>query len=200
PELTYSRPERWEDVRADRAAGRSRALDKARAELERQYLASPLEALATAARMPEALWVELTDRNRAHRAAQRAFILEYPGCIPERLERQTWLSRLAHTRPVFEAAAEYARARREVPAEGEAAGKTQHAGMQMPGGSRSRPVADTSGNGDTPPHEPANPNKVGTSLTHQEGDGSTITVVSESANQAPQKLPAEDVEPVINYR
>ncbi|PMP87616.1 MAG: hypothetical protein C0183_02015, partial [Roseiflexus castenholzii] len=47
------------------------------------------------------------------RAQQRRYILAHPGCIPDRWERQRWLSRLYAARPRVLAAAEYLRGRQK---------------------------------------------------------------------------------------
>ena len=70
-----------------------------------------VEALADA---PEAQWKGLNERWDAIRAYQRRYILDHPGCIADRLERQRWLSRLKAARPRILAAAEYARIRRAI--------------------------------------------------------------------------------------
>jgi hypothetical protein len=69
-------------------------------------------ALAELAALDDADWSHLLARWDAIRHAQRRHILEHPGCIPDQLERQRWLSRLLVARPRLLAAAEYARARR----------------------------------------------------------------------------------------
>jgi hypothetical protein len=69
-------------------------------------------ALAELAALDEADWSRLLARWDTIRHAQRGHILEHPGCIPDQLERQRWLSRLLVARPRLLAAAEYARARR----------------------------------------------------------------------------------------
>ena len=59
-------------------------------------------------------WARLLARWEAIRACQRVHILAHPGCIPDRLERQRWLSRLRAATPRILAAAEYARIRRAI--------------------------------------------------------------------------------------
>ena len=78
-----------------------------------QYLDQIIDELAA---FPEREWQELLERWDAIRRAQRAYILAHPGCIPDRLERQRWLSRLLAARPFILAAAEYARIRRAIEA------------------------------------------------------------------------------------
>jgi hypothetical protein len=73
--------------------------------------------IAELAVFPEKEWQELLARWDAIRDAQRAYILAHPGCIPDRLERQRWLSRLLAARPLILAAAEYARIRRTIEAD-----------------------------------------------------------------------------------
>ncbi|HWQ14605.1 MAG TPA: ATP-binding protein [Roseiflexaceae bacterium] len=69
----------------------------------------------------DADWAMFLERWAAIREAQRAYILAYPGCIPDRLERQRWLSRLLACTPRIIAAAEYARIRKAIePDEGTA--------------------------------------------------------------------------------
>lgn len=69
------------------------------------------EALAGAT---DERWQWLIQRWDAIRLAQRRYILRHPGCIPERQERQRWLSRLRAARRRVLAMAEYARIRRAV--------------------------------------------------------------------------------------
>lgn len=59
-------------------------------------------------------WMQLLARWDAIRMAQWAHILANPGCIPDRLERQRWLSRLLAATPRILAAVEYARTRRAI--------------------------------------------------------------------------------------
>lgn len=68
-------------------------------------------AVAELARLSDEAWAELLARWDAIRQAQRAYILANPGCIPDRLERQRWLSRLAAATPRILAAAGYQRQR-----------------------------------------------------------------------------------------
>jgi hypothetical protein len=67
--------------------------------------------VAELASLSEGEWERVNARWDAISAFQRGYILRHPGCIPERLERQQWLSRLLVARPRLLAAAEYARAR-----------------------------------------------------------------------------------------
>lgn len=64
-----------------------------------------------AVQLSEQDWVLLLARWDAIRLYQRAYILEHPGCIPDRFERQMWLSRLFAARPRLLAEVEYHRAR-----------------------------------------------------------------------------------------
>ncbi|MGB9750712.1 ATP-binding protein [Roseiflexus castenholzii] len=65
------------------------------------------------ARLDEADWERLLRRWECIRAQQRRYILAHPGCIPDRWERQRWLSRLYAARPRVLAAAEYLRGRQK---------------------------------------------------------------------------------------
>lgn len=69
------------------------------------------EAVAIMAAMEEAEWQAMNQRWDVIRAYHRAYIIANPGCIPDRFERQMWLSRLRATRPRILAAIEYARIR-----------------------------------------------------------------------------------------
>jgi hypothetical protein len=66
------------------------------------------------AQMPEAEWEYVLDRWATIRAVQRAFLLDHPGCIPDQLERQRWLSRLWAATPRVLAAAQYQRQRQAI--------------------------------------------------------------------------------------
>lgn len=67
--------------------------------------------VAELAALGDGEWERVLGRWEAIRTFQRGYILRHPGCIPDRLERQRWLSRLLAARPRLLAAAEYARAR-----------------------------------------------------------------------------------------
>ncbi len=56
-------------------------------------------------------WSLIMQRWPAIAQAQRRYILEHPGCIADRSERQRWLSRLAFARPRLLVEAEYRRLR-----------------------------------------------------------------------------------------
>jgi hypothetical protein len=75
------------------------------------YGACDERIVATLAALGDADWQRVLARWDAIRRCQRQFILDHPGCIADRLERQTWLSRLFAARPRVLAAAEYERAR-----------------------------------------------------------------------------------------
>ena len=78
------------------------------------YGAAPVDATAQRlAALDDVAWRRLGARWDQIRLHQRALILANPGCIPERLERQRWLSRLRIARPRVLAAAEYLRMRQE---------------------------------------------------------------------------------------
>ncbi|MFO7167057.1 MAG: type IV secretory system conjugative DNA transfer family protein [Chloroflexota bacterium] len=70
------------------------------------------ETVAALAALDQAEWEHVLARWNAIRGCQRQYILDHPGCVPDRFERQRWLSRLLAARPRLLAAAEYARARR----------------------------------------------------------------------------------------
>jgi hypothetical protein len=72
----------------------------------------------------ETQWAALLARWDAIRKAQRQYILNHPGCISERLERQVWLSRLSAARPRVLAMAEYARIRHTLSPEAPLAERT----------------------------------------------------------------------------
>jgi hypothetical protein len=66
----------------------------------------------TLAQLDAPSWGRLIERWSAIQRCQRDYILAHPGCIPDRMERQRWLSRLLVAQPRALAAAEYARAGR----------------------------------------------------------------------------------------
>jgi hypothetical protein len=68
-------------------------------------------AVALAQQLSDTEWEYLLQRWDAIRQVQRQYILDCPGCIPARLERQRWLSRLLVAQPRILAAATYARIR-----------------------------------------------------------------------------------------
>jgi hypothetical protein len=53
----------------------------------------------------------MNSRWAAIARVQRQYILDHPGCIPERNERVRWLSRLGYARPRLLAEAEFLRIR-----------------------------------------------------------------------------------------
>ena len=69
------------------------------------------EVVATMAAMGDTEWQAMNQRWDVIRAYHRAYIIANPGCIPDRFERQMWLSRLRATRPRILAAIEYRRIR-----------------------------------------------------------------------------------------
>jgi hypothetical protein len=76
------------------------------------YREDDLQRLAgDLARLPAADWQFLLERWKRLRQYQRDYILRQPGCIPDRLERQRWLSRLAYATPRVLAMASYERNR-----------------------------------------------------------------------------------------
>ena len=96
--------------------------------------AHPANVVQTLADASDADWQAVLDRWAAIRAYHRAYIIAHPGCIAvdttitdpdpdlqtarraakQRLDRQTWLSRLLVATPRVLAAAEYARIRRQI--------------------------------------------------------------------------------------
>jgi hypothetical protein len=60
-------------------------------------------------------WSLLCERWCAISAAQRQYILNHPGCIPDRDERVRWLSRLGYARPRLLAEAEQLRMQAALP-------------------------------------------------------------------------------------
>jgi hypothetical protein len=92
--------------------------------------AAPAELGQRLARqLSERQWHKLKERWNAIRLAQRQHILRHPGCIPERLERQQWLSRLLVARPRILAEIEYHRQRPAIVA-GQAASGTRRLAAQ----------------------------------------------------------------------
>lgn len=76
------------------------------------YSAAHFQRLvAGLAALPTNEWEYLVSRWREVAAAQRAHLLTHPGCIPDRLERQRWLSRLWAALPRVLVAAVYQRQR-----------------------------------------------------------------------------------------
>jgi hypothetical protein len=74
----------------------------------------PNALAAEIARRSDEEWTRLLDRWAALRTFHLAYILEHPGCIPDRRERQRWISRLTAATPAILAEAEYGRIRREI--------------------------------------------------------------------------------------
>jgi hypothetical protein len=66
-------------------------------------------AVGALAELPRHAWERLLMRWDAIRLTQRSYILAHPGCIPQRNERQRWLTRLLVARPRVLALAEHAR-------------------------------------------------------------------------------------------
>jgi hypothetical protein len=64
-----------------------------------------------AKRLSDEEWQLMQSRWAAIARAQRQYILDHPGCIPERNERVRWLSRLGYARPRLLAEAEFLRIR-----------------------------------------------------------------------------------------
>jgi hypothetical protein len=100
----------WKAVRA--APSPTPAFDQAILALVYGDLADPHALARALADGTEAQWTALLERWNAIRQAQRQHILDHPGTLSDRLERQVWLSRLTAARPRVLAMAEYARIRR----------------------------------------------------------------------------------------
>jgi hypothetical protein len=66
---------------------------------------------AQLALMPEDEWRFLLARWQQIRQYQRQYLVDHPGCVPDRFERQQWLSRLLIATPRVLAAAVYQRQR-----------------------------------------------------------------------------------------
>jgi hypothetical protein len=64
-----------------------------------------------AKRLSDEEWHLMKSRWAAIARVQRQYILDHPGCIPERNERVRWLSRLGYARPRLLAEAEFLRIR-----------------------------------------------------------------------------------------
>lgn len=107
------------------------------------------DALAAGlAQRSDAEWQRLLDRWAAVRDHQLQHILDHPGCIPDRLERQRWIARLSAATPVILAEAEYARIRREIaPESGPATSRGQ--GRGRPATSDGQPGDATRGGEET---------------------------------------------------
>ncbi|MDQ5850562.1 MAG: TraG/TraD/VirD4 family protein, partial [Chloroflexota bacterium] len=89
--------------------------------------------------LSEREWRSLLERWEAIRLAQRAHILAHPGCIPDRLERQQWLSRLLVARPRILAEVEYYRQRPALAAPGATPARSRDGGHETR--SKAAPVA-----------------------------------------------------------
>jgi hypothetical protein len=92
----------------------TRTFDKALLQIVYGTLPNPDLLAAELANQSDAAWARLLARWTAIRDYQRQYILDHPGCIPDRFERQQWLSRLAYATPHILAEAEYARIRRAI--------------------------------------------------------------------------------------
>jgi hypothetical protein len=68
-------------------------------------------ALRLAEQMTDDEWNLLNSRWEAIARTQRQYILDHPGCIPDRDERVRWLSRLGYARPRILAEIEFLRIR-----------------------------------------------------------------------------------------
>jgi hypothetical protein len=102
--------------------------------------------LRLATHLTEREWQLLQDRWNAIRLTQRAYIVAHPGCIPDRLERQRWLSRLLVARPRLLAEIDYHRQRPAITVAvggrtGGAERASRDAGRPGRGGGDAAPVA-----------------------------------------------------------
>jgi hypothetical protein len=105
----------WQTVLPEQAD----PLDPWLARLVYSDLPSPGAAVAVLAKADGATWAHILARWEVLRATHRERILAEPGLIPDRMERQRWLSRLLAAQPWILAASAYQRQRWEV-APGEA--------------------------------------------------------------------------------
>jgi hypothetical protein len=95
----------------DTADGDSTALDRAICTLVYGDAVDVAQVSRGLARLAADQWNLVLARWSAIRTHQRQHILAYPGCIPDRRERQQWLSRLAVAMPRVLAEATYQRLR-----------------------------------------------------------------------------------------
>ena len=88
---------------------------------------TPLQLLRAA---PPRLFALYRERRAEHREAQRRFILQNPGAIPDARLRITWLSRLHLAEPALDVAAYVDRTVRELAGSGGASGRARAEGAQ----------------------------------------------------------------------
>jgi len=72
---------------------------------------SDVRAMAMATHLTDEQWYLMQSRWEAIARTQRQYILDHPGCIPNRDERVRWLSRLGYARPRLLAEVEFLRIR-----------------------------------------------------------------------------------------
>src|SRR5262249_40035270 len=118
PNLPYEGPD-WQTILPPDSP--DAALDRSILRLVYGTLPHPDQMALDLARQSDTKWARLLGRWAAIRDVQLQHILEHPGCIPDREERQQWISRLGYATPHILAEAEYARIRREIEPEGEVA-------------------------------------------------------------------------------
>lgn len=105
----YTGPD-WRTVLPPPMRGGPRHLDQRI--LQMVYGDIPMQHVAEQlARGPEVVWALIRERWDTIRQHQRQYILDNPHCIPDRIERQRWLSRLWIATPRVFAAAAYQRQR-----------------------------------------------------------------------------------------
>jgi len=109
-EVPPAPPRRWQTALPDQAD----PIDPWLARLVYSRLPNPGAAAAALARADAATWAHIQERWAALRDTHRQLILAHPGLVPERMERQRWLSRLLIAQPRILAAATYQRQRWEV--------------------------------------------------------------------------------------
>lgn len=85
--------------------------------------------------MPDEMFPVLLERWAAIQGAHLAHITAHPGCIPDKLERIRWRSRLRYGLPYVLAEALYRRARPALAPEAPAEGKRRGAAVMSPSGS-----------------------------------------------------------------
>jgi hypothetical protein len=70
-----------------------------------------IQVIGWLAALPDDEWAAIIGRWAAIRQTQRAYLLAYPACIPDRLKRQQWLSRLENSDGSLLMAVSYKRSR-----------------------------------------------------------------------------------------
>jgi hypothetical protein len=146
-------------------------------------------AVALAERLSDEEWEHLLARWDAIRQVQRQYILDCPGCIPERLERQRWVSRLLMARPRVLAAATYARIRKAIAPEHP--GQTSRAQTVSGSVSPALPVGSDVPVVITDPATQPNDRRAGT-VTVVDAQGARRVPKFVHADRAPTKTPDGD--------